>query len=293
MPPRFAGLITPSMFEIMVEAAIKSIKNELKAEVTKVDDGAVFFERGEDSGQIQLDKLVRRISKLNKTQQIKEIREHFSKMQDNASAYQYFYKDFDYAKNLLRVLVKRRGALDYEGFIKRRDFYGTETFLVFDYQQQFAYLNRLYTKDWGVSDEELFEIALDNIAQQTVEDERVELANSGFEVNVLIRAHFAASYLIEPGRNVFRHIGTFGSLVGIPAEDIGYIYPIEDKSFERVLPMFSNLCRIVSVNEPNGLSADMFWHYQGKTELIRKRNIAGQVEIHLPPRLSSIFRKRS
>lgn len=292
LPLRFQGLITPNMYAIMVDFAIKSIKEELNAKVTKVEDGAVFFERGKDSGQIPLDKLVKRISKLKKTQQIREIKDHFSKMQDNARAYQYFYKDFDYAKKLLRVLVKKRGALDFEGFIKRKDFYGTESFLVFDYKQQFAYVNRAYTADWGLSDAALFEIALDNIAHQTMTEEKFDLANSGFEVNAFIRAHFAAPYLIEPARNVYHHIGTFGSLIGIPAEDMSYVCPIEDKSFEQILPMFSNLCHIVSVNEPNGLSSNMFWHYKGKTEVIRKRDIAGQVQIYLPPRLSSLFRKR-
>ena len=121
-------------------------------------------------------------------------------------------------------------------FIYRTDYPELGTFLVFDYGEKFTYLRKDKAKEWQREDEDLFEVALNNIANESIEI-REHTFGGKFIVYVLLSGDFSASYTLLIRQLIDFSIGRFGSIIAIPTKGTAFIHPIESNDIMELIPI--------------------------------------------------------
>jgi hypothetical protein len=285
LPEIYKELISQEDYTIIVDAILVYFE-KLEKKVVSIEDGDVCLE-GDDGNQqhFYLDNLIRNLRNVEKQEWEREIILHFDKLEDKSKAYDYLYKDFEYAAQYLKVMVKPSDfmSVDVSGYVKRIDFPGTFTFLIFDFQEQFRYITSDRASEWGKAEEELFEIALQNIAKEEVEVSEYQFAER-FNVFSFFSGDFSVSYLID-----FEGLAD-GSMVAIPTKGSAFVHPIETTDvLELAATLYSTIEKFYA-EDPSPITTMLYWYYEGQFKAFKYEvKDEDKLTISLPHELQQLF----
>lgn len=197
------------------------------------------------------------------------IKEHFDGMQTAAifeEEFNYHVDDFDFARGYIGVRLYHNdyvSNLDKSLMIGRQITDDIFAMLVFDFPQGIVNVKPEQTIQWNKSNEELFDIGVENIRVK-YETEIVSQRIGDFNIWIAQGEHFFVPNIIFDFQNNQKFIGTNGSLIAIPHRHCVLIYPIENlqviKSVNQLIPI------IYSVNEegPGSISNNLYWYNNGQ-----------------------------
>jgi hypothetical protein len=206
-------------------------------------------------------------------------------MKDVPFALDYLYKDFDYAAQFLKVLIKPDDFLQADVFLKRTDLPGTFTFLVLDFNERFTYISVENAEEWDKPLDDLFEIAFANVANEGIDIKEILLEET-YPVFAFFDGDFSASFIIELDRNAEFAIGSHGSVVAIPTKGSAFIHPIESKDVMQVVGVLAETMAPFYNEDPGCITMNFYWFHDGTFELFPSVPTEdGYTTIKLPPTL--------
>ncbi len=290
LPDNYKDLIDEKNYAVFLDKCLATL-DDLDIKVTGSDNGDITYQKDDEKeAHYYLDNLLRKYVQLDDNERDEEIRSHFNKLQDKTVAYDYLFKDFDYAKQFLKVLVKPTDIAPNSGdFISRHDYPNLFTFLVFDFEEQFHYIRKDKAEEWQVAYEELFKIALDNISKEEI-DIKEYLFGDKFTVYILFNGDFSASYTILIEDKLDFAIGTYGSLLAIPTKGTAFIHPIETKDVLDLIEILHNTIDKFYNEDPGNISTDFYWYYKGTFDTFDKIfNDDKTITIKMPDRLNEMY----
>ncbi len=240
-----------------------------------------------------LDNIVRRCNQVPKDEWAKLIESHFSNFTNNPSKDRYIWKDYDYARQFLRVQVRPELPMPVSNkneLFYRRDFPGTYSVLVLDYDNKLQYFKRPLVKEWNKTDEELFEDALDNVAAEKMYSSEINW-NEAYDINTFANPSYAASYLIELERNAPQAVGRFGAIVAIPLRTFTIAHPLDSIKSYDFIGHFKPMVLEYLKQDDIPVSEKFYWYYKGKYEGISDHIRDGKMFISMPEKLYNLINK--
>lgn len=290
LPKNYADLIDRKGYEIFLNKCLSTLK-DLGYNIRSYDNGDIVYEK-EDSEEAHfyLDNILRKYLQANEGEKDTEILTHFTKLKDQSKAYDYLYKDFDYAKQFLKVLLKADDILpNNDDFVFQKHFPQLLTFLVLDFEEQFHYAERKRVSEWKVEEDELFSIALNNVRQENIEIKQYTFDDK-YEAFALFSGDFSASYSLLIEQELDFAIGKFGSLIALPTKGSTFLYPIEtDDVLDVIVTIYPTIEQFFN-EDPGNITLDFFWYYKGRFELFGKTpNEDGTINISKPEKLNELF----
>ncbi|MDX2045596.1 MAG: hypothetical protein SFU87_02370 [Chitinophagaceae bacterium] len=293
IPSDYKHLLLQEEYERML-GYVFSYFNEKGEEVIKLGDG--FLTVKDDTGKEMkygFDNLVRMVAAADKDDWEQVVYSHFNKVNFSDAPYSFYFKDYGHARQYLKVLIKDEGILKTEygaDLVARKDFPGTCTVLVFDYDNQFRFLKKEDIKEWHKTEEELFHEALDNIAGEEVQIHSIK-HDEGFEVFSFFSGDFSAAKMIDPEKNAEFSIGRFGAVIAIPTKGAAFCSPISDRNVMQILEMLAPVITGFFEKDPGSITASFFWYYKGVIREFPTRPTAdGYVTVSLPKELEELFK---
>jgi hypothetical protein len=291
IPSDLNALISPQNYALIIDLSLAYLRQNWK--VSKVEDAIITAhqEEGKDI-QFGLDNLIRTCLQTTPADWQEIVARHFSRFKENSAAYKFFFMDFEYAQKMLKTLVKPSnfGTPDLQAeMIKRIDFPDTYTFLVMDFDEQLRFLRKEDTKEWNVSESELFEIAQENVNKEEVRQGSVMLSEK-FPLHTFFHSDFAVSYVIDFQQNGGVAVGPLGTLLAIPAKSAVFAHPITGTDFLGVMETIAPLVEKFFEGQPGSITTHFYWYYEGNFEVfpyeITKDNYA---VVRLPEKLQSLL----
>lgn len=178
-------------------------------------------------------------------------------------------EDFEKAYKHLAVRIYNQdfmGSFKLEELVHRKDLEDTVTVLVLDLPDSVESILKTNIEKWEKQPEELFSIAFDNLKEKFKrEAERMDtnfLKLSGEDIFITSDALF-----FERNKKC---IGKFGSIFCIPNRDTLVSVPINtDLDVEVGLQLMIPFAEeTFDTSEDMAITAHIFWHFEGKNELI-------------------------
>jgi hypothetical protein len=178
-------------------------------------------------------------------------------------------EDFEKASKYLAVRIYQQdfmGSFKLEEIVHRKDMEGTVTVLVLDLPDSVESVLNTNIEKWNKQPDELFTLGCDNLKEKFKrEAERMEnnfLKLSGEDI-------FVTSDALFFGRNK-DCIGKLGSIFCIPNRDTLMAVAIDsdldiEVGLQLMIPFAENT---FDQSEDMAISRHIFWHYEGKNELI-------------------------
>ena len=293
LPDHYKDLINERDYETFLNSCLTVLKG-LKLKIISSDNGDIVYENKDgEEAHYYLDNILRKYVQLAISERDEEIKLHFEKLQDKSNAYNYFFKDFDYAKQFLKVVIKPLEMLEnYHEFVHRLDFPNLVTFLIFDFEEQFHYIKKESTTEWKVNEQDLFEIALDNLGNEEIEAREHTFGNK-FTVYVLLSGDFSAPFTLLIDKYLEFSIGTYGTLLAIPTKGTVFMHPIETKDILNLIEILHPEIENFYHEDPGNISLDFYWFFQGQFYLFKKEYYDKQQStITLPEKLELLFNER-
>jgi hypothetical protein len=243
----------------------------------------VYEKENSQEAHFYLDNLLREYIKTDEDQRDSKIYNHFVKLRDHTKAYNYLYEDFEYAKQFLKVLLKVDDILpNNEDFVYQRNYPNLLTFLVFDFEEQFHYVNRKQAQLWKTDEFELFEIAIANVRKETIEIKQY-IYHDTCKVFVLLEDNFSASYTLLIDSELDFAIGRLGTLVAVPTKGTAFLYPIENNDVMHVIETIYPTIEETFTEDTGAISPGFYWYYKGQYHLFeREWNEDGTITITTP-----------
>ena len=319
VPDDYKHLVSQADYEAMLDIILQYFK-EKGEPVLRVENGYVIT-NGEEGTDLQhqygLDNLVRLVAAVPRADRESVIYAHFNKAYYDMRPLEYFKKDYEAAKQYLKILIKPAAILKQPGgnnVVHKIIFPGTCSVLVFDYDNKFAYLYHEMVKEWGKTIDELFAEALDNISNEEInwiglnlktgegdgEEEGSEETEEGTldvekqDAFLFVNPDFGAPAVCLMEQKASFAIGRFGSIVAIPCKRYGVMMPIKDGGdFERVSPLSIIVAKLFN-GQPGNITADLYWYYEEQFHLMEETQSAdkeGYLAITLPQALIQLLKE--
>lgn len=198
--------------------------------------------------------------------------------------------DFEKASKYLAVRIYKQGFMEsfkLEELAYRKDLEGTVTVLVLDLQDSVESVLKANIEKWNKNPEELFELAIDNLKEKFKrEAEKMEENNflklSGEDIFITSDALF-----FERNKAC---IGKFGSIFCLPNRDTLVAVPVNtDLDVEVGLQLMIPFAEeTFDSSEDLAITRHIFWHYEGKNELIYTYYGLQRLKYVLPPDLEEM-----
>ncbi|MCU0443384.1 MAG: hypothetical protein MUE85_00605 [Microscillaceae bacterium] len=296
IPESYANLISQADYDKILDISLEFFAQS-DLQVTRVQNGLIFLAMDETDRELQagLDNLVKTLAKTLPSEWQRVIEGHFArltKLKEQEKAYNFFFKDFEYAQQYLRVLIKDAEAMPANlasELVKKIDFPETHTLLVFDFDEQFRFLTQKDIEEWGVHPDELFEIARHHIKSENIEIEEM-VWNEEYSIYAFFSGDFAASYLLDIEDNAEFCIGEYGTLLAIPAKGAAFAHPIHDGEVLKVIETINPLVLQFYDHEPGSINAHYYWYFQGMWDIFPiEPNSDGMSTIKLPKNLEKML----
>jgi hypothetical protein len=178
-------------------------------------------------------------------------------------------EDFDKASKYLAVRIYNQdfmGSFKLEELAHRKDLEGTVTVLVLDLPDSVESILKTNIEKWNKQPEELYALACDNLKEKFKRE--VEKMDNNF-LKLSGEDIFVTSDALFFERNK-KCIGTFGSIFCLPNRDLLVSVPINnDLDVEVGLQLMIPFAEeTFDKSEDMAITRHIFWHYQGKNELI-------------------------
>lgn len=290
VPEKYKNLISESDYFTFVQRCMDVLK-DLKIDVVSCNYGDIVY-KGKNKQECHyfLDNLVRLYVQADNKDKLSEIRNHFSKLQETPYAYEYLFKDFGYAKQFLKVLIKPTVMLPkLDNFVTRLDYPNLYTVLVLDFEDRFHYIRKDEADLWEVDYDFLFETALENISNENM-DLRKHQFDDRFDVYVLLSGDFSASFSLLINSHLDFAIGKYGSLISLPTKGTVFIHPISNKDVMNLTtPLFKEMEKFY-YEDPGNISMDFYWYDKNKFEKFDvESNDDGSITLIMPSDLKKIL----
>jgi len=192
------------------------------------------------------------------------VAEHFDEVLSqlaSQAALQEQAKDLAWTRPRLAVRLYPDDAFDWSApdaaFIARQDLPGTRTVLCVDLPEMAMTLEPDTAAPWGVSDDELFDQALQNIAAMPYAVEWHDFTPTTRAMT--IGESFYASGMALQLEQVPGAVGAHGSLVGVPSRDLLVALPIEDVSVVTAIQKLIALIVQIEQESPGAVTARLYW----------------------------------
>lgn len=290
LPDNYKDLINEKDYAVFLDKCLTVLKG-LNVKVISSDEGDIVYENKDgEEAHYYLDNILRKYVMLNSGEREQEIERHFKQLQDKSDAYEYFFKDFEYAKQFLKVVVKPIEMLDnYNEFVHRLDFPNLVTFLIFDFEEQFHYIRKENASLWQVDENDLFEIALENLGSEEIEAKEYTFGDK-FTVYILFSGDFSAPFTLLIDKYLEFSIGTYGTLLAIPTKGTVFLHPIETKDVLDLTEILHPEIEKFYHEDPGNISLDFYWFYKGQFDIFKKEyHDNQQVTITLPKKLEQLY----
>jgi hypothetical protein len=290
LPEGYSNLIDEKGYEIFLNNCLSTLKN-LGYKVVSFDEGDIVYEKeNSEEAHFYLDNILRIYLQADEVDKDAEIQNHFSKLRDQTKAYDYLYKDFDYAKQFLKVLLKADDILpNNDDFVYQKHYPELLTFLVLDFEEQFHYVKSNEVYLWETNELELFEIAKNNIRKEEIEIKQY-IFEDKYDVFVLLDGDFSASYTLLIDQELDFTVGQLGTLVALPTKGTAFLYPIEqDDILDVIVTIYPTVEKFFN-EDPCNITLDFYWYYNGKYEKFEKEpNDDGTITIKNPKKLAELL----
>lgn len=292
MPPVYAYFLTQEEYEFLLHLSLEEVSR--KAKILSADLGIitaiVFGNKEGDETNIPLNSLFVKCKNANRSQWKDIIDKYFRNFPDNQPKTSFLKKDLNYAKDHLEIMIE--SAEKVKDFVSecitRKDFPGTYSFLALR-SDDFVHLVGRDEIDWDASDEDLFQIALDNIAQEKMHIQPTKLGNNFDYFSCYSTCHLAAAFLIELERNAAFALGTFGAIVAIPLTEAAFIYPINDLNVlnfpNAIRPVVEGMFQMGELP----INTTLYWYYNEKYEALPVRMQHGVPTVSFPIKLMDLL----
>jgi hypothetical protein len=292
IPADYKHIMDQEGYEKMVNIALTYFR-EKGDKLLSLQDGMLTV-KGEDGKDLKygFDNLVRMLTGAQSEDWESIIYSHFNKINFADDAYNYFFKDYEHARQYLKVLVKHEAIMSNEfakDLVTRIDFPGTRTVLVFDYENQFRYLKKEEIAEWKLAEETLFEEALNNVATEEININKMA-HEDGWEFFSFFSGDFSASRMIQLERYFDFSIGPFGALVAIPTKGSSFVAPINDNRVTARIEIIAPLVAQFFEQDPGNITNNFYWIYQGAIESFPTQSTGeGYVTVKLPQSLVQLL----
>src|SRR5215203_2428155 len=210
LPDNYIAFINKEEYNQII-AISKQYFREGNIKIIAIKEGEIVIDSEEEQKYCYLDNLVRKLAQQDKNVWKDVVYEHFDFLKEHPGAYNYLFKDFEYASQLLRVLIKPEDFVPEKEveYVYRTDLPGTQTVLAVEYENQFRFCLRDDIKEWNVPDEELFEIAIANNLNDEVEAKEYLFLDK-FTGYMFFSGDYAAAMLLDIDNTADFAIGTYG-----------------------------------------------------------------------------------
>ncbi len=171
--------------------------------------------------------------------------------------------DFGRVRDLLSVRLWPEDylkELDASRMIHRRDLPGAISALVYDLPSSIRNVTPDEAKSWGLSIDELFDIALENVRETCIPDVSEQDLGDDHSVFLLSdESFFVASHALLLEEHHARCVGAFGALVGIPHRHVLIAYPIESLAVMQAIPKLIAVILGMERDGPGSISPRLYW----------------------------------
>ncbi|MES2765532.1 MAG: hypothetical protein V4642_06685 [Bacteroidota bacterium] len=293
LPEIYNGIISKEDYTVIL-GICQQYHSDKGLEISKIDKGEIVIDIDGEEEKRYLDNLVRVLSSSEKAEWQEIIYEHFDKLKSNPSALKYLYKDFEYASQFLRVLIKEKEFVlgdDIVNFVHRIDLPQTHTFLIIEFEGLFHYVRRDDITEWNKTENDLFKIAIENIPEEEIEVKEYEFAEK-FTVFIFFSGDFAASLMLDLENRADFTIGEFGTLIAIPTKGTAYAHPIESDNITELIQELDPTIEKFYNEDPGNITTNFYWLYNGKFQIFPSENQANQTIIRLPQDLINLLNKK-
>ncbi|NJO90068.1 MAG: hypothetical protein HC831_14820 [Chloroflexia bacterium] len=143
VPENYKNFISQSDYNVFIHQVL-SVLQDLGVQVESFENGDIAY-RGKNNleSHYYLDNLIRLYVQADPKDKLSEITNHFRKLQESPHVYEYLFKDYDYAKQFLKVLIKPLDiAPNIDDFVTREDYPDLLTMLVLDYEERFHFIKK-------------------------------------------------------------------------------------------------------------------------------------------------------
>lgn len=288
IPADYLHIMDQAGYEKMVDLSLNYFR-EKGDKVVSLKEGMLAV-RDEDNKELKygFDNLVRMLTGAEPSDWESIIYSHFNKINFSDDAYNYFFKDYDHARQYLKVLIKHESIMTNEfakDLVVRTDFPGTLTVLVFDYENQFRYLKTDEIAEWNLPVETLFAEALNNLSNDELTVNKMA-HDDGWEFFSFFSGDFSASRMIELEKYFEFAVGQYGALVAIPTKGSTFVAPLTDNKVTARIEVIAPLVAQFFEQDPGNITNNFYWIYQGVIESFPTQSSGdGYVTVKLPQSL--------
>ena len=290
LPDDYANLIDEKGYKIFLDKCLSTLY-DLGYKVTSSDNGDIIYEKEDsDEAHFYLDNLLRKYIQADLDKKDIEILTHFKQLSDQTKAYDYLYKDFDYSKQFLKILLKADDILpNNDDFVYQRNYPELLTFLVLDFEEQFHYVKKNEVYQWEIDDLELFEIAKENISNEEIEIKQFNFHDK-YDVFALFSGDFSASYTLLIEQELDFAIGRFGTLIALPTKGSAFLYIIEKNDVLDVIATIYSTIEQFFNEDPGNITLDFYWYFEGQFQIFNKTlNEDGSISFSKPQKLNDLL----
>lgn len=290
LPDMYDGIVDENEYDEIMQICINYFKDNGLI-ISKIDEGEIVTEIDGDEHHLYLDNLVRILASNNKTSWKLLIYEHFNKLKPHKSALNYFYKDFDYASQFLRVLLKEDSfnfGDTIDNYVHRIDFPKTNTFLILEFEEKFHYVRKDNIIEWNKSYNELFEIAIQNIPEDEIKAKEY-IFGEKFTVFIFLSGDFSASLMLDLKNRAEYSIGIFGTLIAIPAKGTAYAHPIENGEILELVKILDPIVEKFYNEDPGNITTNFYWYFNNQFQIFPTKQSDKELIISMPKDLIKLI----
>jgi hypothetical protein len=290
LPEMYNGIISKDEHNIIMEICIK-YHNDNELIISKIDEGEIVTDIDGNEQHSYLDNLVRVLASNDKTIWNELIYEHFDKLKPNPSALNYLYKDFEYASQFLRVLLKEDTfnlGDKVENFVNRIDFPKTNTFLILEFEGQFYFVRKDEIIEWDKTENDLFECAIQNLPEDEIEVKEYEFGEK-FTVFIFFSGDYSASLMLDLKNRADYTIGKFGTLIAIPTKGTAYAHPIDTSNILELIEILDPTIEKFYNEDPGNVTTNFYWYYDDKIQIFPTEQSENGILISLPKDLINLI----
>ncbi|MCL2296031.1 MAG: hypothetical protein FWC29_02985 [Methanomassiliicoccaceae archaeon] len=264
--PEWASVMDEKRYSAFISAIDDYFKR--RGEPYTIDDGTVNV----GSWKFGLTNIVQICAAQDPKEYPEMVEHHFALMVEN-EAFEASLVPDDFEKIKQYIGVRLYGE-DYisrfgEDIMIRRPF-AEDVFaaLIFDFPQTIKNISRSDADKWNISDNELFDIGIENI-RRNYQLQAQEVVLGGDTVFTIETEHFFASNILFDIERNKRFIGKGGAIIGIPTRSLAAIYPINDMKVVNVLSAFFDFVPRFYAGGPGSLTWQIFWYRDGRYEPLK------------------------
>ena len=262
--PEWASVLGEKEYSLFMTAVENYLKD--KSEPYTIDDGMILMT---DNGwQYGLSNLAQMCAQTRPEEYPALIAHHFGTFIElKAFEESLDMDDFEKMRQYIGVRLYDREYVAYGGpTMVRRPFAG-EVFsvLIYDFPLSIKNITLSDMEKWGISEDELFAIGIENIRRNYQMDAQRVSVNGG-DVFAVETEHFFASNILFDIEQHKELVGKGGAIICMPTRSMAVIYPIDDVKVAAVLSTLFGIAQEFYAKGPGSLTKEVFWYRDGQYE---------------------------